>query len=669
MQLKNILVLVEVCMLKLDNFENWSKKIFNELKHNKKKKIILLAGASCSGKSFNAIRLAKQLGCFGKKVAILQSDNYHRSFSLITTENALTKNSFPDIVKQLYPQIVKAVYSCTFNLKTPDKFSNTVIKKLEVELSKLMPKPLATNVLEALKREHICQNIDEPTAIDYKKLADDINCLIDFPSKEIYYPQYMFEFAESSYNADNKLKGEDFDCIIVEGMYVLRPELLRFLDEKIIIKAAVNCEVPTMLTRLLNRKAGSQEQIIASFISKTMPAYFRFIHPTLLQASCILNSTPEVDVDNMKKWQEKFMVDKATIDTIIEKNSIKLLSKTSQIDFLLEYVNPKLNEHIDITLRRENNVLSKLTMKSKTVEKKTEIDNYSEFDIMSILNDNTKNVNFLIKTFSSVRYVPTILIRKERKIYEYNNTKFKLDFVPELGWFVELFPCPPKEEKAIRKLLNLNNPKAETYFDIYKQEVIQKEHQLKAIQFKVENVDKEKLEHEFLKLDIKKTLLDFANQKLHKKLVDEFKSELDFSLLGECYIEQSKIGANLIMLDSEEGRVFFKQKIEPESAQKLISQFGVKTIDIVRYDITRSLYFTVRLDKNEQNDYTIRIRFDRNQYTEESAVAFAKTFLNDKIEFIPIKKYTPFSASVQKSTKTKKTSSAKPKTKKERKTK
>lgn len=627
--------------MKLDNFENWSKKIFNELK-NKQKKVILLAGASCSGKSFNAIRLAKQLGCMGKNVAILPSDNYHRSYALILTEKTISHNKFPDTIKQLYPQIVKTVYNLTFNLKTQDKFNPQTMQNLKTELSKIIPEALASSFAIALKNESTLQNLDEPNSIDYKRISDDIATLLDTPEKEVHYPQYMFEFAESVFSQKNVLCGKDYDYIIVEGMYVLRPELLRLLDNKKIVKCAVNCEISTMLTRLLNRNSTSQEKVITNFVTQTMPSYFKFIQPTLSQASTVLNSTPEIDVNNQAKWQQKYPIEISTIKDLLDKNIIKQVSKGNHLDFLLEYYNPKLNEHIDITLRKEKNNLSKLTIKSKDSIKKSDDDILSEFDILNILSDNTKNVNFLIKTLVGAKYLPTILIRKERTKFEYNNTGFVVDFIPELGHFIKISPCLPKEEKNLRKLLKLSNSKSETYFDIYKQEEIKKEHQLKAVQFKVQELNEQQLEHEFVKHTITKTWLQINSPKFKEILLDKFKSDIDFSIFGEAYIEESTLGTRLIMLDLEEGRVFFKQNIEKEFATKLIDEFALKKSIIIRYDIIKSLYFTVKIDKTEDGDYTIRIRYDRNQYTEETATKFAKTFLNNGAEFKPLKKYVPF---------------------------
>ena len=624
------------------NFDVWSKKIYNAIKHKKHKKIILLAGASCSGKSFNALRLAKQLGCWGKKVAVISSDNYYKSFARIITEKTYLHNNFNEQLNKIFPQVLKIVYENTKNVVLSEKFNAQNFEKINKQLCELLPADTAKNFMMALHKEYLSYNFDEPSALDFDRLAEDINILTTIRDKEVYYPSYQFDLCESVFSAENKIISKDYDYIIIEGLFVLRPELLQKINPKYILKTAVNCDISTMLSRLLNRNvnskraANTQEKIILSFVTNIIPSYIRYIQPTLQEANLVVDSTPETNEIEDVKWQRKYPVSDDIIK-IIENNKLKLVSSTTQYDFLLEHYNPVTNEHIDITLRKENNTLNKLTIKSNKLKNTNSFDNLEEFNLIKILPERTKNINLLIKMFSQAKYIPTIIIKKERKIYEYNGYKFKLDYIPELGNFIELFPMPIKNLKHIIKLLNLNTTKQVTYFDIYKQVILNKEHQLKAIELKVVNPDKNQLETEFVKQNVIQYLLPFENMEVQNILKNIFKNEIDISILGTCYIEEIESNFSIVALDVEEGRIFFKQKLNIDEAKKIIEKYNKTQKHITRYNIVKSFLLTANIDE-DGNNYKIRIRFDRDRYNLEKAIGFTKTFLNDKTNFTALDK-------------------------------
>ena len=76
---------------KMEQYKLWCEKIEQQIKQNNKK-IVLVAGASSSGKSYSSQVLCDYLCQNGIKARVYSADNYYKGVSRIITEKALQKN-------------------------------------------------------------------------------------------------------------------------------------------------------------------------------------------------------------------------------------------------------------------------------------------------------------------------------------------------------------------------------------------------------------------------------------------------------------------------------------------------------------------------------------------------------------------------------------------------
>lgn len=627
----------------MDNFENWSLHILKAFKKDKNKKIVLIAGASSSGKGYNAVKLSKVLGCHNIKSAIISADSYYKGLAKIITEKTFYKNNLKEHIINLYPKILEIVYKNTADLERPDKFNPVVFNKIREEFSTLMPATDAQKLIKALHKEYLYINFDEPSSIEYNNLSSDLKTLIYEPDKIIYFPEYSFKTCESSFNPNNNLKGSDFDCIIVEGLFVLRPELLNLLNPKNIIKTGVNCDLQTLFARRLNRDVVNShsrtnttpEQEIMSFVTQAMPSYFYDIYPTLKEANFVLNikSNKYTNEKEIAFWQRKYR----TTEDIYEKLnqiSAKEINSIYQEDFFLENVLNNKIDNTNICLRKQNNELVKLSIKTENKIPYYLAQEIEEFDLATMLKGKTRNTNLLFKMFGNRGFETTIILHKTRKIYEYQDCRFKVDNIENFGTFIEFFPMPIKKLKQLKKLLELDNGENLSYFLLFKDKMKDVAHELKAITFKLENIDFNQIDKEFRYKEVEQFVLNIKLKKLQNEIADLYKSEIDLSIIGSAVIEHIEDEYKLLLLDKTENRIFFKQHIDEKTAKSFIKRFKISKNKTIRYTIIKSLFYAARLDRDENDNCELRIRFDRTLYSVEQAAQLSKRFFNPKVKFI-----------------------------------
>ena len=628
----------------MDNFESWSNNIYKALKKDKHKKIVLVAGASSSGKTFNAARLAKQLGCHGMKAVTISCDAYYKGLTDIIVEKAFAKNTFAEQTVILIPQICDIVKKHTKDLDRPVKFSPDNFKKMRDSFASIMPQAEAQKLIKALHKEYWTINFDSASTIDYLRLATDIKTFINEPEKDVYFPDYSFKKCESTFNPENRIKGADYDCIIIEGLFVLRKELLSQLNSKNILKTGVTCDLTTLFTRRINRdlmNANSRtittpEQEIMGFITYIMPSYFYEIYPTLQEASFILNTEIKEPVDDREVafWQRKYRTTDAVFNTIKDLK-MKEISSVYQEDFFLENITKPTTNNINVCLRKQNNELVKLSIKAENDVPYSIIQNIEEFDLATMLQGKARNINLLMKMFGNRGFETTVILHKVRKVFEYQNCRFKVDIIENFGIFIEFYPMPMKILKQLKKLLNLQEGQNYSYFLLFKDKLKELAHELKAVTYNIENLDVEQINKEFRVKKVEQYILDFNSKQLQEDIINTFgKEDIDLSIIGSALIENIDGINKLILLDATESRIFFKQKLDNETTALWKEKYLLKSKTIKRYTVIKSLFYGVKLDCDEDNKFTLRIRFDRTLYTIEQASKMAKHFFKPDVKFI-----------------------------------
>ena len=215
------------------NFTEWlysNLDLIEECREKGLKPIILIGGASSSGKSYTSKMLKNFLSDKGLRTIIISTDNYNKG---------LAENVFDIVNKKYYggsiknrPQITneikKIIINCDFDSKF-DKDNLAIIKNTCRNL-------LAVDIDEFTKKlqyefKHI--NFDKKDIYDLKEAAGDITALIS--NKRIIEKKYSKMISERI-EQSNILDGKYFDIIMVEGIYALADEIVKNINTDNVIK-------------------------------------------------------------------------------------------------------------------------------------------------------------------------------------------------------------------------------------------------------------------------------------------------------------------------------------------------------------------------------------------------------------------------------------------------
>ena len=177
--------------------QSWCKKIEQEVRA-KNKRVVLVAGASSSGKSYSSQALCEYLNKHNIKAKLYSADNYYKGVSKIIVQKALQKSEKYSVFNKKTDEIVDIIKNFTGNLPSQEKFTKEnkqkIIKYFVQQFGEL-GNALANDII--FEFENI--NFDEPFAIDFKKLSTDIQTILTGKGK-IISPTYSFTTGESVFD-------------------------------------------------------------------------------------------------------------------------------------------------------------------------------------------------------------------------------------------------------------------------------------------------------------------------------------------------------------------------------------------------------------------------------------------------------------------------------------
>ena len=258
------------------NEKQWCQDIYNDLAQNNKR-LVFVAGASSSGKSHNAKFLKQFLEEKGLRVLGFSTDNYYKGLSWVIAERTLNLDEFKKY-KQHLKTITKIVKDITEQYPFKDKFAPNNFYNVMNKLSPIIAQEDLYKFVSHLKYEQENMNFDDPFDIDFGWIVETIKALKD--KKEGTISEYSFKTSEIWEDKIQKVNGADYDVILVEGLYILRPEVLNFFDAKDYVGANILSDEKTRLIRRLNRDilgdrcALTPEETINIVLKNVMPAYF-----------------------------------------------------------------------------------------------------------------------------------------------------------------------------------------------------------------------------------------------------------------------------------------------------------------------------------------------------------------------------------------------------------
>lgn len=317
-----------------------------EILEKNQKALILIAGASSSGKSYGAVFLKQMLEKMGHKACIISLDQYNGGLSRIIP-NKVNLNYFDSSIKdmgRIYSKIKPIIENVDFSSKY-DKTRLSLIKDaLKDEFNELDLDKFITG----LGIEWSKLNFDEPSVYDLKEASRDIKDLLKGKTiEEKLYSKVVSERIKSN----SIINGEECSFIIVEGIYALNDELLDELKGIEIVKNFIDGNPKSLFLRRLIRDMGSTSASTSFtaklYFSSIMDSYRQTIIPSRSKADLVLDndmSFAELRSGNLYLSKNLYPVNSKEGLKRLEDNSI-VVERSFQKDFYIVCANEKQEEN------------------------------------------------------------------------------------------------------------------------------------------------------------------------------------------------------------------------------------------------------------------------------------------------------------------------------------
>jgi len=460
----------------MTNEKQWCQDICNDLVQNNKR-LVFVAGASSSGKSHNAKVLKKFLEEKGLRVLCFSTDNYYKGLSWVISERTLDLEEFKKY-KQHLKTITKIVKDITEEYPFKDKFAPNNFYEVMNKLSSIIAQEDLYKFVSHLKYEQENMNFDDPFDIDFNWIVETIKLLMD--KKVGTLSEYSFKTSEIWEDKIQKVDGADYDVIVVEGLYILRPEILNFFNTNDYVASNIISDEKTRLIRRLNRDifgnrcALTPEETINIVLKNVMPAYFTEIEPTFRHSNYQLTNdlTEHEKGEKEMSSQIKYKVPKDSRDRV------KSFLTSDKVEFLsgevikdIYFKDSKKDNDISLRLRLCNGKLHLLSFKMGKDIQNRRVEHYPLHRYLSNVND---VYNFVKKLEASGFKIDSI-IEKVREVYntnQFNGVKeFRVDFINNLGIFFEFSGAKEAEIQNFAEALGLKRLANESYESMYNKSV------------------------------------------------------------------------------------------------------------------------------------------------------------------------------------------------------
>lgn len=611
------------------------------------KDMILIAGASASGKSYMAEKLKTYLETKGLRVAQFSSDMYYKGISRIITEKTFLHNvefmPYINLCNEISSGVRKIIQDSAF----PEKFNDSNFSDINNYLSKVLPVFVSERFSARLKDEFDRINFDEPFCIDFEELSNDIT---KFQIGEsINVPTYSFKTGEryKTYDYSDAIDNKRYDVLIIEGLYTLRNELLDKINLNNVLKVGIDCDAKTLLSRRLNRDINSDrctftpEQVIMSFLSQVMPAFYTYIYPTLSNADITYKTTlTNNEINSIEKsFQIKYGVNDDFVSRL-KASGARLISKVNQRDYFLED-RSRYNTGINVRIREENGLATKLSIKVKASKLERAI---QEYNLKAIMSKDNRSISSLLEHFKASGYDILQVVNKTRIVYNIDNNIIKVDDVKNLGTYIEIDESCLSKISYIKELLNLKDPIVMSYYDLYINNIPQLSHNECEKKFMVTGIDRGTVNRIFKEYSINQYYLDTNQAKVVEKIDKTFNSQFNLSNVSEARVRIIDNKEAYLTLKSSGKKV--RQEIEKEIPMVLAKELIVSAKSYVskgRYELSERDGMKVELDfYNNLPLCIMEIEYDEDNHTDTEVIDFAHSIFGEQVVIEDVTEYDEY---------------------------
>lgn len=317
-----------------------------EILEKNQKALILIAGASSSGKSYGAVFLKQMLEKMGHKACIISLDQYNGGLSRIIP-NKVNLNYFNSSIKDM-GRIYSKIKPIIENVDFSSKYDETRLSLIKDALKDDFNESDLDKFITGLGIEWSKLNFDEPSVYDLKEASRDIKDLLKGKTiEEKLYSKVVSERIKSN----SIINGDECSFIIVEGIYALNDELLDELKGIEIVKNFIDGNPKSLFLRRLIRDMGSTSASTSFtaklYFSSIMDSYRQTILPSRSKADLVLDndmSFAELRSGNLYLSKNLYPVNSKEGLKRLEDNSI-VVERSFQKDFYIVCENEKQEEN------------------------------------------------------------------------------------------------------------------------------------------------------------------------------------------------------------------------------------------------------------------------------------------------------------------------------------
>jgi len=324
--------------MNITDFEKWKTAnldLVQEALEKHSKAVILLAGASSSGKSYATKQLTEFLEANALKTFTMSTDSYNRGISHIVVDK-VNQNAFGGKLGNV-DKLKDIAKAAIINLEFDEKFNEQSLKQISKNswsfFNNLDEFKKYTN---ALKKEFKSINFDETSVYDLDQVAKDALALSK--NLPIMVKEYSKKISEQQ-PTNTFVSGYEFDVIILEGIYALDDKITKVLSGQNIISNFVLADEKTLfIIRVIRDSAFCPNSFtIKNYFERVLPAYKNDILPKEKCANLVLfNNMAFKELREGTVWsinKKQRIENNKTLFSII-KNST-LLSKITFKDYYL----------------------------------------------------------------------------------------------------------------------------------------------------------------------------------------------------------------------------------------------------------------------------------------------------------------------------------------------
>lgn len=317
-----------------------------EILEKNQKALVLIAGASSSGKSYGAVFLKQMLEKMGHKACIISLDQYNGGLSRIIP-NKVNLNYFNSSIKdmgRIYCKIKLIIENVDFS----SKYDETRLSLIKDALKDDFNESDLDKFITGLGIEWSKLNFDEPSVYDLKEASRDIKDLLKGKTiEEKLYSKVVSERIKSN----SIINGNECSFIIVEGIYALNDELLDELKGIEIVKNFIDGNPKSLFLRRLIRDMGSTSASTSFtaklYFSSIMDSYRQTILPSRSKADLVLDndmSFAELRSGNLYLSKNLYPINSKEGLKRLEDNSL-VVERSFQKDFYIVCENEKQEEN------------------------------------------------------------------------------------------------------------------------------------------------------------------------------------------------------------------------------------------------------------------------------------------------------------------------------------